>query len=299
MTLLSDIKGLLGSGRADNTTHQQEDLLTSLLVMAWMVEARDPYTGGHLWRVSQFSQLLASRAGLADKDVSRISVGAFLHDLGKISVPDHILGKKDKLTDEEYAVIKTHPEVGWRMLSSHPLAKLAEEAIRSHHETPDGKGYPRGLQAADISVDARIVGICDAFDAMTSSRPYRKGMPVEKALSIIEENLDRQFDRKMGALFVDIGRKGELDHIVGHSDLGIPLQTCLMCGPTIAVKRSHVLGSHLYCPSCTGEYAVQKSGGLFQITPTGKTGAAADLTPQVDTDVIADVVRASARALLA
>lgn len=298
MSFLSDIKALLGSDKPEEMSHHQEDLLTSLLVMAWMVEARDPYTGGHLWRVSQFSQLLAGRAGLADKDVARISVGAFLHDLGKISVPDHILGKKDKLTDDEYAVIKTHPEVGWRMLSSHPLAKLAEEAIRSHHETPDGKGYPRGLQAVDISVDARIVGICDAFDAMTSSRPYRKGMPVEKALSIIEENLDRQFDRKMGELFIKMGRLGELNHIVGHSDIGIPLQNCVMCGPTIAVKRSHVLGAHLYCPSCTSEYSVQKSGGLFQITPTGNAGAASDLTPQVDTDVIADVVRASARALL-
>ena len=299
MSLLSDIKTLLGSGHADDIPRHQENLLTSLLALAWMVEARDPYTGGHLWRVSQFSQLLAGQAGLADKDVARISVGAFLHDLGKISVPDHILGKKDKLTDEEYAVIKTHPEVGWRMLSSHPLAKLAEEAIRAHHETPDGKGYPRGLTAAAISVDARIVGICDAFDAMTSTRPYRKGMPVENALAIIEDNLDRQFDHTMGALFVSIGRKGALNHIVGHSDEGIPLQSCVVCGPTIAVKRSHAMGTPLYCPSCTGEYAVVKTAGTLQVSPTGKTGSAEQLAPHVDTDVIADVVRTSARALLA
>lgn len=299
MSLLRDIKGLFGSSESPQLAQHKEDLLTSLLVMAWMVEARDPYTGGHLWRVSQFSQLLATRANLADEDVARIAVGAVLHDLGKISVPDHILGKKDKLTEEEYAVIKTHPEVGWRMLSSHPLSRLAEDAIRAHHETPDGKGYPRGLHAANISVDARIVGICDAFDAMTSSRPYRKGMPVEKALFIIEENLDRQFDRVMGTLFIECGRRGELDHIVGHSDQGIPLQNCVMCGPTIAVKRSHTLGAHLYCPSCTGEYEVKKTGGLFQITPTGRAGTASDLTPQVDADVICDVVRASARALLA
>jgi len=297
MSLLRDIKSLLGVGAA--THRHQEDLLTSLLVMAWMVEARDPYTGGHLWRVSQFSQLLAGRAGLPEKDVSRIAVGAFLHDLGKISVPDHILGKKDKLTDEEYQVIKTHPEAGWRMVASHPLAKLAEQAIRSHHETPDGNGYPRGLHAAEISVDARVVGICDAFDAMTSTRPYRKGLPVRKALDIIEDNLGRQFDVSMGALFVAIGRKGELEHIVGHSDAGIPLQTCVMCGPTIAVMRSHVPGSHVYCPACTGEYAVQKAGQRFQIAPTGQSGTAQNMATQVDADVIADVVRASARALLA
>jgi HD-GYP domain-containing protein (c-di-GMP phosphodiesterase class II) len=101
MRFFSDIKGFLATTRTDGAPRQREDLMASLLVMAWMIEARDPYTGGHLWRVSQFSQLLAGQAGLAPKDVSRISVGAFLHDLGKISVPDHILGKRDLLSDEE------------------------------------------------------------------------------------------------------------------------------------------------------------------------------------------------------
>jgi hypothetical protein len=299
MSLLSHITGLLGPSETQPPVRHQEDLLTSLLVMAWMVEARDPYTGGHLWRVSQFSQLLATRAGLADGDVSRITVGAFLHDLGKISVPDHILGKKDRLTDEEYAVIKTHPDVGWRMLSSHPLAKLAEQAIRAHHETPDGRGYPLGLAGTDIAVDARIVGICDAFDAMTSTRPYRKGMPVSQALDIIEKNLGTQFDRAMGEQFVALGQAGELDHIVGHSNLGIPLQSCLMCGPTIAVARSHTAGMKLYCPSCTGEYETHGVGSTIQLVATGRNGSPADLEPRVDQDVINDVVRTTARALLA
>ncbi len=298
MGLLTDIRNLLAARGAAHADRHQEDLLTSLLVMAWMVEARDPYTGGHLWRVSQFSQLLASRAGLATRDVARISVGAFLHDLGKISVPDHILGKRDRLTEEEYAVIKTHPEVGWRMLSSHPLAAIAEEAIRAHHETPDGRGYPRGLSGADISVDARIVGICDAFDAMTSTRPYRSGMPVAKALAIIEENLDSQFDRALGQTFIAMGQAGELHHIVGHSDVGIPLQACMMCGPTIAVPRAHESGRTLFCPSCKGEYTAHRDGGFLRLVATGKMGTPADLEPRVDTDVIGDVVRTSARALL-
>ncbi|WP_342618563.1 HD domain-containing phosphohydrolase [Rhodoferax sp. GW822-FHT02A01] len=298
MSLLSHIKGLLTTVQPGDPIRHQEDLLTSLLVMAWMVEARDPYTGGHLWRVSQFSQLLATRAGLHADDVSGIAVGAFLHDLGKISVPDHILGKKDRLSDEEYAVIKTHPEVGWRMLSSHPLAQLAEAAIRAHHETPDGRGYPRGLAGQDIPVDARIVGICDAFDAMTSTRPYRTGMPVPQALDIIAQNLGTQFDREMGERFVALGKAGELDHIVGHSDSGIPLQACLMCGPTIAVPRSHQMGTRLYCPSCTAEYETSRSGGILQLTATGCNGSPADLEPKVDPDVIGDVVRTAARALL-
>lgn len=298
MSLLRDIKKMLGPSRAASAPTSHEDLLTTLLVMAWMVEARDPYTGGHLWRVSQFSQLLATRAGLPAQDVSRIAVGAFLHDLGKISVPDAILGKRDKLSESEYAIIKTHPEVGWRMLASHPLARLAEEAIRSHHETPDGKGYPRGLPAEAIAIDAKIVGVCDAFDAMTSTRPYRQGMPIEQALTIIGERLDRQFDRHLGSLFIELGHQGGLNHIVGHSDLGIPLQACVMCGPTIAIPRAHTSGVNVYCPACTGEYAAQKTANRWSIVPTGNTGSAADLTPHVDADVLADVVRASARALL-
>lgn len=215
MSIISDIARLLGKDASVSVSLLHEDLLASLLVMAWMVEARDPYTGGHLWRVSRFSHLLASDAGLSETDVARIRIGGFLHDLGKISVPDHILGKKDRLTDDEYTVIKTHPEVGWRMLAGHPLAKLAEAAVRSHHETPDGRGYPRGLIGASVPVDARVVGICDAFDAMTSTRPYRRGMPIEKALAIIEENFDRQFDREFGACFLALGHAGKLDHIVG------------------------------------------------------------------------------------
>ena len=101
--------------RPADASRYLEDLLASLLVMAWMVEARDPYTGGHLWRVSQFSRLLAQATGRSEFEVARIAIGGFLHDLGKISVPDAILNKKDRLTDDEYAVIKTHPEAGFSL----------------------------------------------------------------------------------------------------------------------------------------------------------------------------------------
>jgi hypothetical protein len=298
MSLLKDVTRLLGSAEgARERLH--EDLLTSLLVMAWMVEARDPYTGGHLWRVSGFSRLLASDAGLAEADVARIAIGGFLHDLGKISVPDQILGKKDRLTDEEYDVIKTHPDVGWRLLAGHPLARLAEAAVRAHHETPDGAGYPRGLRGAEVPVDARIVGICDAFDAMTSTRPYRRGMPVDRALAIIGENLGRQFDRDFGTRFVALGRAGRLDHIVGHSDEGIPLHECAMCGPTLVLKKGQGSGEHVYCRNCTAEYVTDSRDGTLVTVPTGRKGSPRDLEPEADSELIAGVVRASARALLA
>lgn len=271
-----------------------EKILASLLVMAWVVEARDPYTGGHLWRVSRFARLLASHAGLGAEDVARVAIGGFLHDLGKVGIPDAILGKKDKLTDEEYAVIKTHPEVGQRMLAGHPFSALVIDAVLLHHETPDGRGYPFGLKQHEIPEVARIVGICDAFDAMTSSRPYRRGMAVEKALAIVGDNLGRQFDVHFGKLFLQLGEHEELRHIVGHSDEGIPLRECLMCGPTMALRRDVAVGDTVYCPACHGEYRLDQS---LQPLPTGGQGDAAALKPQPDDALIARLVREAAPAL--
>lgn len=272
-----------------------EDLLASLLVMAWMVEARDPYTGGHLWRVSRFSSLLAEEAGLAPADVARLAIGGFLHDLGKISVPDAILNKPDRLTDEEYAIIKTHPEVGMRLLAGHPLAGLVRAAVLLHHERPDGEGYPYGSSPEEIPLDARLIGVCDAFDAMTSARPYRRGMPIAKALAIIEEQLDRQFDAQFGEHLLRLGRAGRLDHIVGHSDEGIPLHECPMCGPTLMLRRDATANQTLYCRSCRGEFVTEDSDGVLQVRPTGGQGSARDLEPEADVDLIARLVRESAQ----
>ena len=113
----------------------------------------------------------------------------------------------------------------------------------------------------NIPVDAGIVGICDAFDAMTSTRPYRRGMPIEKALAIIEEFLGHQFNHDFGVRFVGLGRQGELDHIVGHSDEGIPLHECVMCGPTLVLRKGQNAGEHVYCRSCAGEYVTETRDG--------------------------------------
>lgn len=272
-----------------------DELLKSLYVMASMVEARDPYTGGHLWRVSQYSRILATDSGLPDTDVARIALGGFLHDLGKIGVPDAILNKPDRLSEEEYAVIKTHPEVGNRLLSEHPLAELARAAVLCHHEMPNGKGYPQRLAGKDIPLDARIVGICDAFDAMTSNRPYRRGMPLAKALGIIEENLDTQFDRELGSRFVALGQAGALDTIVGYSEPGIPVQECPLCGPTIVVRRRNRSGDLVYCRHCGGEAVVERDGAAVHVSSTGRKGSEEDLEPDVDIDLIDALIRETAR----
>lgn len=162
---------------------------------------------------------------------------------------------------------------------------------------PAGTGYPHKLAGDDIPVDARIVGICDAFDAMTSNRPYRRGMPVARALSIIEENLGRQFDETLGKMFIQLGKQGQLDHIIGHSEEGIPVQECPMCGPTIVVTRSHVDGDHVYCKHCGNEAEVDRSDGTLLLHFTGRRGAPADLEPDLDIDLISDLVHAASQVL--
>ena len=282
---------------ASEPASQSGNLLASLLTMAWFVEARDPYTGGHLWRVSRYARLLAEAAGLSDADAARVSLGGFLHDLGKVGVPDAILRKPDRLTDDEYSIIKTHPSVGLRMLSGHPLARLVSDAVLLHHERPDGQGYPRGLAGAAIPAMARMVGICDAFDAMTSQRPYRAGMQRDHALAIIQEFRGTQFDDRFAKLFIALGEAGRLDHVIGHSDEGIPLQSCPMCGPTLVLRREQQAGEHLYCRNCSGEFLLEAQAGKLRATPTGQQGQAPDLEPDGDAALIARTVRAAVAAL--
>jgi HD-GYP domain-containing protein (c-di-GMP phosphodiesterase class II)/ribosomal protein S27AE len=274
-----------------------EHLLKNLFVMASIVEARDPYTGGHLWRVSQFSRMLAEEGGLPSTDVARIALGGFLHDLGKIAVPDAVLNKPDKLTYDEYEISKTHAEIGNSFLSDHPLAELARSAVLSHHEMPNGRGYPQGLSGDQISVDASIVGICDAFDAMTSTRPYRKGMPAENTLCIIQDNLGSQFHAVWGERFIKLGEAGKLNPIIGHSEPDVPLQHCPSCGPTVIVSRHHHAGVHVYCRQCGGEAEVQREGVRMSISLTGRRGTIKDLKPEIDNGLIDDLVRESYRHL--
>ena len=265
---------------------EAHQLLFSLVMMAWFVEAKDPYSGGHLWRVSQYAKLLAQAIGLPKKEVSRIMLGGFLHDLGKVGVPDAVLKKTERLTDEEFDVIKNHPDVGLNLVSLHPYADLVRTSIVTHHERIDGTGYPKGLKGAEIPLDGKIIAICDAFDAMTSSRPYRKGMPIEKAIAIIEKEAGTQFDADLVAAFVKMGKEGGLNHILGHTDEGIPLHNCGMCGPLLVRQKNHRAGHLIYCANCTGEYVIEKTGAGFVTKPTGKTGNARQMQPDPDTDLL-------------
>src|ERR1700690_338355 len=132
-------------------------LLKSLLIMGDVIEARDTYTGGHVWRVSQFTKILSKQIGLSNDEVAQVTIGAYLHDLGKIGIPDGILRKKGGLEGNEYDVLKTHPVIGGKLIEAHPLAALTLDIILHHHERLDGKGYPFGLDGDRIALFPRLV----------------------------------------------------------------------------------------------------------------------------------------------
>jgi len=268
---------------------EKESLLNTLLSLSMIVEARDPYTGGHLWRVSQFSKLLAEAAGLSRRDVVLCEIGGFLHDLGKVGVPDAILNKPDKLSDNEFSIIRTHPSVGSRLLATHPLADLAMDAVVGHHERPDGKGYPNGIAGEVIPRVARIVSIADAFDAMTSTRAYRKGMPIETAIRIIDNEAGKQFDRVLAKTFIALQSTAYLNHIVGHSEPGLPLHWC-PCGAPVVLRSAQHNGDFVYCRNCGGEARILKNGGEARIELTGGHGDPVTLAPDSDQDLLAGMV---------
>ncbi len=265
-------------------------LLKSLLLLADIIEARDPYTGGHVWRVSQFAKLLATKVGLSEDEIIQISIAAYLHDLGKISIPDHILQKDTELTDAEYAIIKTHPSIGKKLLASHPLGSLVEAVANDHHERVDGKGYPNGLHGEQISLAARIASIVDAFDAMTSVRPYRKGMSVEEALARIEAGAGSQFDLELAGHMCDLGHAGDLAHIVGHAAEGIPTVTCPHCGPVLAIPRNTREADIIYCRACHSQLELHSTGDTFTAKMIGMSDDPRNLEPQPNEDAIENIL---------
>jgi hypothetical protein len=248
----------------------KDELIKSLLVLADVVEARDPYTGGHIWRVSQFSKLLAIKIGLSEKEAIQISLGGYLHDLGKIGIPDHILGKKGRLTDEEYDIIKTHPLIGKRLINAHPLSEMVCRPIVEHHERLDGKGYPHGLKDGEISLPSKIIAAVDVLDALTSARPYRGEMSLERACQILDEGAGTQFDLNLIEHLDALAHNGDLSHIIGHSAEGIPLITCPTCGPVIAVPRTARTGEVVFCRACGGKFILHQIENGFEPEKVGK-----------------------------
>lgn len=174
----------------------------TVTAMATAIEAKDRYTGGHTKRVALFSVLIAKHMGLDSAAIEEVRLAAVLHDIGKIGVEDRVLKKDAPLDQEEWEHMKQHPEMGYRILAHVQSLKAITDGMRFHHERPDGRGYPLGLKGEEIPLVARIISVADTFDAMTSTRPYRKGMSYEVAFDEITKHSGTQFCEKVVEGFV-------------------------------------------------------------------------------------------------
>ncbi len=200
--LLSDHFQLMLKERERLET-ERHAMLASISSLVQALEARDQYTRGHSEEVSTIAVELAKRLNVRPDELEDIAIAARLHDLGKIGVRDEVLLKPGKLTDAEFAMIKRHPVVGAKILKPIPSLEKAIPIVLSHHERFDGKGYPEGLKGTDIPFWARITAVADTFHALTSDRPYRKGLPQEKALQIIADVRETQLCPECVDLFLD------------------------------------------------------------------------------------------------
>ncbi len=188
------------------TRRIRQTFLSAIDSLVRTLEARDPYTSGHSLRVRNYSVALARILGFEKTQLKQISLASKLHDIGKVGLPEGILNKPGRLSTEEYDRVKEHPEIGERILSPIIHNRYVLAGIRGHHERWDGGGYPDGLKSENIPVCARVISIADCFDALTSSRAYRKAMTVEAALKIIQEGAGVQFDPRFVTPFLELIR---------------------------------------------------------------------------------------------
>lgn len=178
--------------------------LESIETLRYTVEAKDTYTRGHSDRVSAYSVLLGEKLGLSEKELNDLKIGGLFHDIGKIGVPDSILLKDSKLTDDEYSEIKNHPAIGAHILSNATIFSDIIPIVKHHHERFDGFGYPGKLKGEEIPYLARITAVADAFDAMTSKRTYRNSLSLDVVKAELEKCKGTQFDPECADAFLDI-----------------------------------------------------------------------------------------------
>jgi ribonuclease P protein subunit RPR2 len=196
----------------------QETYIATMKSLAQVIEAKDATTRGHLDRTQTYGLTLAGRVD-ADLLTEELGYGFFLHDIGKVGIPEHILCKRGPLSAKEWQVMRTHPLVGAQIVAPIAFLQGAVELVRHHHERFDGTGYPDGLRGDRIPLAARVFAVADSFDAMTSDRPYRSAMGVERALAEIQGGAGTQFDPEVVRVFVEMIREDppELE-VEAHDD---------------------------------------------------------------------------------
>ncbi len=200
MNMIKKINGEL----QDTYDKLERAYMESIQTLRYTVEAKDAYTRGHSDRVSEYSVLIGRYMGLTESDLKILHIGGLFHDVGKIGVPDSILLKTDKLTDDEYSEIKNHPTIGAHILSTATIFQDLIPIVKHHHEKYDGTGYPSKLAGDNIPFMARIAAVADTFDAMTSKRTYRNALPLDVVIAEIKRCSGTQFDPKVADVFLDI-----------------------------------------------------------------------------------------------
>ena len=181
--------------------------ILSMLTRA--IEARDPYTRGHSTRVTALAELVALRLGWGEERLKSLRIGGRLHDIGKLAVPDTVLCKQGRLEEDELAQIQEHPKIGARLILRIAALRDAIPYVLYHHERWDGTGYPSGKAGEEIPVEARVLAVADAFDAMTSDRPYRPALSHDEALAEVERCAGTQFDPQIARIFLELFGEAE------------------------------------------------------------------------------------------
>ncbi len=180
----------------------------ALMDLARAIEARDPYSSGHAARVTAIAELIAARLGWDEEQIDVLRIGAALHDIGKLAVPDSVLRKPGPLNEAELDYVRAHPQEGARMLGLVGTLRAAVPCVLHHHERWDGHGYPTGSAGEEIPIEARVLAVADAYDAMTSDRPYRRALSQVRAVSELERCAGTQFDPDVVAVFAEAWRQG-------------------------------------------------------------------------------------------
>jgi diguanylate cyclase (GGDEF)-like protein/putative nucleotidyltransferase with HDIG domain len=199
---------ILSETLGNGAIYAKRNDLSAVYALASAVEARDPYTYGHSKKVNTYAVALAQAIGLSHDEVSMLNTAALLHDIGKIGIPDKVLGKKGELNGEDWEAIKSHPRLGANIVGNIPSLVPCVSSILHHHERWDGSGYPEGLKGEEIPLEARILAIADSFEAMTSARLYRPALSLEDVVKELRQGAGSQFDPKLVEVFIDIIETG-------------------------------------------------------------------------------------------
>ena len=236
----------------------------TLIALANAIELRDHYTVGHTWRVTNFALEIARTLEWPEEKLRECEMGGVLHDVGKISIDDAVLRKPGGLTEEEYAKMRVHPERGARMMQDIEfLVPLIPYALY-HHERYDGKGYPFGLSGLDIPIEGRLLAVADTLDAMTSNRPYRRGLDPEFAISEIEKGKGSQFDPTIVDALLKCYREGKIDRILqDYHKKDEKSIACPFCSTYMRLPEEAKVGYEFHCGVCHRGIRLQQENEAY------------------------------------